>query len=76
MRYRGFFLCVKRVSPLGIEVAEVNALLLPAVDTGYSSGDLSGHKGRPSTRALVVEQDTVGKVHPVSLEDETRDLNL
>jgi len=54
------FYGVKGNSPFGVKVTEVNALLLPAVDAGYSSSDLSCDKGRASTRAFVVEQDTVG----------------
>lgn len=53
--------------PLGVKVAEVDALLLPAVDASDSASDLSCHEGGPAAGALVVEEDAVRQVHAVRL---------
>ena len=58
----------KRNAPFGIEVPQVDGLLLPAVDARDGAGDLAGHEGRATARALVVEKDAVGEVHPVRLK--------
>ena len=54
-------------SPLGVEVSEVDGLLLAAVDAGDGAGDLAGHEGGATAGALVVEQDAVREVHAVRL---------
>src|SRR3546814_1896572 len=36
-------------------------------NVGQAPRDLAGHEGLPSTRALVVEEDSVAGVHPVGL---------
>ena len=54
-------------SPLSIEVAQVDALLLSPVDAGYRTGDLARHECRSAPGALMIEEDTVCQVHPVGL---------
>lgn len=54
-------------SPLGVEVPEVDALLLAAVDASDRAGDLSGHERGTTPGALVVEQNAVRQVHAVGL---------
>lgn len=53
--------------PLGVEVPEVDALLLASVDASNRACDLSGHERRSTPGALVVEQDAVRQVHAVGL---------
>lgn len=52
---------------LGVQVAEVQALLLAQVDRGDGAGDLAGDEGATTAGGLVVEQDSVAGVHVVSL---------
>ena len=42
----------------GVEVAEIEAVLLALGDAGCSESDLAGHEGLATTLALVVEEDT------------------
>ena len=65
----------KRNAPFGIEVPQVDGLLLPAVDARDGAGDLAGHEGRATARALVVEKDAVGEVHPVRLKKKKNNTN-
>lgn len=53
---------------LGVQVAQVQGLLLVPVDLGDRAGDLAGDEGWPSSGGLVVEQDAVGGEHAVSLQ--------
>lgn len=62
-------------SPLGVEVPEVDALLLATVNPGNRASDLSGHECGTPAGALVVEQDAVGEVHPVRLLTQSRPSN-
>ena len=55
-------------SPLSVEVPEVDALLLAAVDAGNGAGDLSCYERGPAAGALVVEQNAVRQVHAVRLK--------
>ena len=52
---------------LGVDVAEVEALVDALVDAGDGGGDLTGDEGLATTGTLVVEEDAVGKVHAVGL---------
>lgn len=54
-------------SPLSVKVAQVDALLLPTVDTGHGTGDLPGDESGTTARALMVEEDAVCQVHAVRL---------
>jgi hypothetical protein len=58
---------------LSIEIAKVQARLLPQRDVRHRTRDLSRHERPPSPRALVVEQDAVAGVHPVRLAVVDRD---
>lgn len=53
--------------PLGVQVSQVDGLLLAAVNARYRPGDLTGHERRTTARALVVEQDAVCQVHSIGL---------
>ena len=63
------------VSPvtLGVEVTQVEALLLAQVDVRRSARDLPRHERPAPTRALVVEEDTVARIHAVRLAVVDRD---
>ena len=50
-----------------VEVPHVEVLLLSGLDGGDGARDLAGHEGLAAPRGLVVEQDPVGRVHPVGL---------
>mmetsp|Transcript_6988 Transcript_6988/g.11601 ORF Transcript_6988/g.11601 Transcript_6988/m.11601 type:complete len:240 (+) Transcript_6988:495-1214(+) len=50
---------------LGINVTQVQGLVDSAVDARNTGGNLTSHKGAATARGLVVEEDTVGKVHAV-----------
>ena len=52
---------------LGIDVAEVETLVNALVDTSDGGGNLAGDEGLATAGTLVVEEDTVGKVHAVGL---------
>ena len=52
---------------LGVDVAEVEALVNALVNAGDGGGDLTGDEGLATAGTLVVEEDTVGKVHAVGL---------
>jgi len=52
---------------LGIQVSEVQALLLLEVDRRDSAGNLAGDEGAATARGLVVEEDTVAGIHVVGL---------
>lgn len=50
---------------LRIEVAEVQARLLPKADVRNCAGNFARHKGAPTAGALMVEEDTVACEHVV-----------
>jgi hypothetical protein len=52
---------------LSIEVAEVEARLLSEADVCDSASDFARHECAPTARALVVEEDTVARIHIVGL---------
>lgn len=52
---------------LGVQVAQVQALLQALVDAGDGAGDLPRHEGGATARRLVVEQDAVAQEHVVAL---------
>ena len=52
---------------LRVQVAQVQAPLLPKADVCRGARDLARHKGAATTRALVVEKDTVARIHAVRL---------
>lgn len=58
---------VTGVSPitLGVQVTEVEALLLTERDFGDGTRDLSGDESSSTSRRFVVEEDTVRGVHSV-----------
>lgn len=45
------------------------------MDARDGAGDLAGHEGRATARALVVEKDAVGEVHPVRLKKKKNNTN-
>ena len=51
----------------GVEVAEIEAVLLALGDAGGSEGDLAGYEGLATALALVVEEDTGAAEHVVGL---------
>ena len=51
----------------GVEVAEVELVLVPLLDAGGGEGDLAGDEGLAAAFALVVEEDAVGGKHAVAL---------
>ena len=51
----------------GVDVTQVERLLLPELDISDGASDLAGHECTSTTRTLVVEQDSVAGVHAVSL---------
>ena len=59
-------LCITPVAE-GVEVAEVEAVLLALGDAGCSEGDLSCHEGLATALALVVEEDAGAAEHIVGL---------
>src|SRR5262245_53142508 len=66
---------VAGVSPVarGIEIAEEQLLLQPALDRRDRSRDLAGDEGFAADRALVVEKNSVGGVKAISLAVVDRD---
>mmetsp|Transcript_13501 Transcript_13501/g.27564 ORF Transcript_13501/g.27564 Transcript_13501/m.27564 type:complete len:233 (+) Transcript_13501:392-1090(+) len=60
---------IASMSPItfGVNVSEVQALVQPFVDAGDSHGNFTGDKCGPTTGRLVVEENSVGEVHSVSL---------
>ncbi len=52
---------------LGVQVAEVEGLLLAAVDASDSAGDLTSDKSRTATRRFVIEENAVSGEHAVGL---------
>ena len=52
---------------LRIEVAEIQARLLPKADVRDSPGNFSRHEGPSTTGALVVEENAIASVHVVGL---------
>jgi hypothetical protein len=50
---------------LGINIAKVNTLLVTQENVGNSTRNFSSHKSRATTRALVVEEDTIASKHVV-----------
>ena len=50
---------------LRVQVTEVQTVLLAQVDIGHGSADLACDEGPATPRALVVEQDTVARIHPI-----------
>ncbi|MCY1459605.1 hypothetical protein D9M71_770930 [compost metagenome] len=51
--------------PLGVEITEKQAVLKFELDTSKRPGNLTGNKGFPADRGLMVEQDTVACIHTV-----------
>ena len=60
---------VARVAPitLGVHVTEVQAFLLARLDVRHGEGDLARHEGFPSAGRLVVEQNSIARVHVIRL---------
>mmetsp|Transcript_84484 Transcript_84484/g.235302 ORF Transcript_84484/g.235302 Transcript_84484/m.235302 type:complete len:248 (-) Transcript_84484:147-890(-) len=60
---------VTRVAPvaLRVHVAQVQAVLQPALDAGHGARDLAGHESGSAPRRLVVEEDAVDAEHVVRL---------
>lgn len=56
-----------------IQIAQIQALLLPETDIRRSPRYLPRHERPPSPRALVVEQDAIARVHTVRLPVVHRD---
>lgn len=52
---------------LGIEVAQVQAVLQAKLDARQGAGDLAGHERLAADRGFVIEQDAVAGVHAVGL---------
>jgi len=52
---------------LGIDVAEVEALVDSLVDAGDGGGNFAGDKGAATAGTFVVEEDAICKVHTVCL---------
>src|SRR3954467_10510246 len=52
---------------LGREIAEIERLLQSHLDAGDAARDLARDKGLTADRALVVEQDAVGREHAIGL---------
>ena len=52
---------------LGVDVAEVEALVNSLVDAGDGGGNLAGDEGTATAGTLVVKEDAVGNVHAVGL---------
>lgn len=57
----------------GIEVPEVQARLLAELDICYGTRNLPGDECAATARRLVVEQDSVARVHPIRLAVVHRD---
>ena len=66
---------VARMAPvaLGVQVAEIQAVLPAMLDGGDRAGDLAGDEGLAAGRTLVVEQDAVAGMHAVGLAVVHRD---
>jgi len=58
---------------LGLEIAEIERLFEPGLDSGDSAGDLAGDKSLAADRALMVEQDSVRGVDAIGLAVVHRD---
>src|SRR6202011_4267318 len=60
---------VARMPPvtLGVEVADIEAILQSVVDRSHGARDLAADEGLPAERALVIEEDAIGREYPVSL---------
>mmetsp|Transcript_8175 Transcript_8175/g.9528 ORF Transcript_8175/g.9528 Transcript_8175/m.9528 type:complete len:214 (+) Transcript_8175:510-1151(+) len=52
---------------LGIDITQEKSLLLTSMNTGYGSGNLTSYECSSTTRRLVVEENSVGKVHTICL---------
>ena len=52
---------------LSIEIAKVETRLLSESDICNGTSDFARHKRAPTARALVIEEDTVARVHVVGL---------
>jgi len=50
---------------LGIEISEKQTLLKTLVDSGNSSGNFACYKSRTTARRLVIEQNSIGSMHPI-----------
>jgi hypothetical protein len=58
---------------LGVQVTQVQAVLLAQVNISHSPTDLPGHERPATPGALVVEQDTIARKHPIRLAVVDRD---
>ena len=58
---------------LGVEVAEIKAVLIAALDGRDGARDLAGHEGFAADRRFVIEQDPVRRVHAIGLAVVHRD---
>src|SRR5246127_1318555 len=58
---------------LGLEIAEIDRVFEPGLDTGDRSRALARHEGLAADRALVVEQDAVTGEHAIRLSVIYRD---
>ena len=59
--------------PLGVQVAQVEAVLQAELDAGQGPGDLAGDEGLAADGRLVVEEDAVAGVHAIGLPVVDRD---
>ncbi len=58
---------------LGAQIAKIETILQPELDSHQSLGDIAGDKSLTPHRRLMVKKDTVASVHPVCLSIIDRD---